>query len=380
MDLHNFITNNSSIKNFIVVEDKKIKIAIKDNFSFEKKVIFQSGTHLFRIYNKISNKIKEYGFSPTPLENLKGFKEFSRLNIGEGKFFVVFSSEGVQGAWDLSTMSMRGIENCQSWNGLARECLIGSIISKYVGIIYLTSGSKHSELGENMMSRCIVRFGLMTREDKPSPVVIVDKMHPLFNRVIANIFISALKSRTRVPVVDLTAGILPFLEEFELLDKREKYDFAKKHELSRDPYHISYSDTIQDYVEPKKQPKEGDEILNYNATSFVLKDMQVKLHNKLFENLKFINNNEEISYFATLFDMLVLKTISNLEANFFGKPYKVLIRRFFSDLISLDFKNAIRFKVQQSNMLDQNQQNKIIEVMNKSVLDSYRELISEKLI
>ncbi len=98
-------------------------------------------------------------------------------------------------------MSMRGIKSCQRWDGEYHRCLIGSILSKYVGIIYLTSGSDFGGLGTKMMRRCLVRYAIDMTESKPC--ILIDRMYPSesgVNEEALKAFTNAIKSRTSLPV------------------------------------------------------------------------------------------------------------------------------------------------------------------------------------
>lgn len=75
---------------------------------------------------------------------------------------IVFSGSGNRGLWDIATMSERGIESCQSWNGGASGRLIGSMLDPYCGIIYIA--------GKNgqMKRRAVVRFVINNTTGKPA--------------------------------------------------------------------------------------------------------------------------------------------------------------------------------------------------------------------
>jgi hypothetical protein len=120
-----------------------------------------------------------------PLENAYSFKAFSTDNIPNNGFKIVFSSDGAEGAWDIGTMSMRGISSCQSWDrGEYKYCTIGSVIDPFVGIIYLTTGGKFNDYGSKMVRRCIVRFVIDGTDNKP--YILIDRMYPSNdNKVIA---------------------------------------------------------------------------------------------------------------------------------------------------------------------------------------------------
>jgi hypothetical protein len=192
------------VDNSIQMIDDKINLKLIKDIYLNGKIIFKKDYAIFKIYEKIKNKSIEVDIPFTSLDQLPAFKDFSKENIPNKEYSIIFSSEGEEGIWDIATMSMRGITSCQKWNGDYPRCLIGSILSKFVGIIYLTSGVKiedqepYKNLGTKMMKRCIVRYAIDAIEKRPC--ILIDKMYPEFNKNILKSFIDALKSRTSLPV------------------------------------------------------------------------------------------------------------------------------------------------------------------------------------
>lgn len=75
------------------------------------------------------------------------------------KMDICFSSDGIDGMWDIATMSMRGAMSCRHWdNPHAKGSynLIGDMVSN-AGIIYFTDGSM-TEYGVSMNKRALVRY------------------------------------------------------------------------------------------------------------------------------------------------------------------------------------------------------------------------------
>lgn len=206
------------------MEDGTIKLLCSNNFSgiiFDKKISFFKGESLFKIYGKLKSKIDElFKLFKLPsktreLDSLPEIKEFNKNNIPIKKdnLFIVFSSSGEEGAWDIATMSERGIRSCQSWEphlgvGEYRPCLIGSIASRYIGIIYLTSGKEIPGRGTKMIKRCVVRFGINTNksEEERGPAIILDKMYDSYSETIAKAFKNSLQKRTNIPIIDFSSG------------------------------------------------------------------------------------------------------------------------------------------------------------------------------
>lgn len=173
----------------------------------EGKVIHKKNLPIFRLYQQLRTKCIELGVPETEirsLESLESYKIFSKENIPNKKYQIVFSSDGPDGAWDILTMSMRGIRSCQRWEGEYPKCLIGSIASKFVGIVYLTSGvsaestPEWGSLGTKMMRRCVVRYACDKDADKPC--LIMDKMYPAEDEEILKVFTDTLSKKSGLEV------------------------------------------------------------------------------------------------------------------------------------------------------------------------------------
>lgn len=177
---------------FIREENGRFTIKLPANIILDgqDRTIYREGESLFRVYNKLNTVLADGKFAKlTKLEDLEPFKTFSTENIPNNEFKIVFSSDGVDGAWDIATMSQRGIQSCQSWDGEYRHCTIGSVIDPFVSIMYLTSGAK-----SKMIRRCIVRFVIDDKESKP--YLLIDNMYPSNDTRIINRFKNLLKEKT----------------------------------------------------------------------------------------------------------------------------------------------------------------------------------------
>jgi len=192
-------------------EGKVVLRLMKDITNAEGKVMFKKGMALFRVFYDLREKATALGTLFANLESAEAFKTFSKENIPNKEFNIVFSSDGPEGAWDLATMSMRGFRSCQSWDGEYPQCLIGSILSRFVGIVYLTSGIEaphvskqktddpmYKGLGAKMMRRCIVRYAVDADDKKP--LILIDKMYPDLDKDVLSLFMDAIKAKTNLPV------------------------------------------------------------------------------------------------------------------------------------------------------------------------------------
>ncbi len=199
--------------------DGRIKFILRQQVSFGDKPVGLVGENLPRVYGKAKKIVDEYFASIGSdvrlrgLDNIPAIKIFNSRNIplNGGVMNVVFSATGQKGAWDIATMSMRGISSCQTWE-VGKDpteynaCVIGSVASNYVGIIYLTTGKDYEGMGPRMIKRCIVRFGVDMAKPKKErvPVIILDAMHDSYSPGVAKVFVNALQKRTKFKVVDLS--------------------------------------------------------------------------------------------------------------------------------------------------------------------------------
>jgi len=186
---------------FVQKKGNKITLTIPENIKYEDaKIAYKKGEGLFRVYNKLSEELiglrRRNRVVPKlrSLDKMALFKAFSSVNIPSNGFSIVFSSDGIDGLWDIATMSMRGIKSCQRWNGEYKQCLIGSIVDPFTGIIYLTSGANYKQFGTKMVRRCIVRFVVDGENDKP--FITIDKMYPSHDIEITTKFINFIKTKT----------------------------------------------------------------------------------------------------------------------------------------------------------------------------------------
>lgn len=191
--INSFLLNKS--KELIKHQDNgKISLCLSETISFGD-LTFKKGESLFRVYNKLGTSIKENKFAKLQeLDNLQTFKNFSAENIPNDSKEIVFSSDGIEGAWDLATISMRGITSCQSWNGQYHNCLVGTILDPFVGVIYLTEkDKKFNDHGSKMIRRSMVRFII----DKVSkkPIIYIDHMYPQYDKSVSEAFIAFIKAK-----------------------------------------------------------------------------------------------------------------------------------------------------------------------------------------
>lgn len=177
------------------------------------KTVFKTQMPFFRVYTALYEKLAAFRVGLPELEGTKEFKTFGAENIPNKQYSVVFASDGPDGAWDLLTMAMRGIKSCQRWDGDHPQCLIGSVLSRFIGIIYLTSGVEaeispahgtngyrfKNNIGPKMMRRCLVRYVFDSDENKPH--ITLDKMYPEADEEVMAAFVSSIKKRSGMEVL-----------------------------------------------------------------------------------------------------------------------------------------------------------------------------------
>lgn len=174
----------------------------------EKKVLFKKGEGLIRVYGKLNELLRSGHFvAMSPLDQAQPFKNFNNLNMGGDSSKIVFSSSDKDGAWDIATMSMRGIQSCQSWHSTNSHNLIGSILDPFTGIMYLTNGTDVEGRGVKMNRRCLVR--LAVNQDNSMPTLILERMYPSHSKVVASAFIKLLLQKTgnKFAIIDLSNSV-----------------------------------------------------------------------------------------------------------------------------------------------------------------------------
>jgi hypothetical protein len=305
----------SSKKEFLTkTKNGKITINFPQDIIIDgsDKPIFKKGEGVFRGYGKLNELLKDGKFATmSKIEDVQAFKQFSTDNIPATKYKVVFSSSDANGLWDIATMSMRGVQSCQSWDGQYRKCLIGSILDPFVGIIYLTSGGKFNKYGSKMIKRCVVRFAIHEKDHKP--YIVLDHMYPQFDQSIADAFINFIKTKTdnKFGVVssdsvyysntnrDVMSNLyIPYTELRKKLGNRtnENHDTNAQYERV-----ASYQDS---HIKTKKpEPKDTK--------------------NSLFVK----NSNKKIQQFSKLFSDALTEVIKNVSIDQFPDLFKPTIAK-----------------------------------------------------
>ncbi len=200
--LLHLVQNNLSTA---LVNDRSLYLT-KTLYDADRKSLIKTGTDLTKYTQKLFKRGMKYAkgeiIDPTViLQDLKTAK-------------IHFSSDEMQGAWDIATMSMRGIKSCVRWEGPQQNTLIGSILDPGCGIIYLTNEKSRSVNGSKMLFRAIVRFAIYNLTE---PVLILEKNYTpyykssgatrAFDKEIRGYFISFLEKKVnkKFRIIDSTS-------------------------------------------------------------------------------------------------------------------------------------------------------------------------------
>jgi hypothetical protein len=193
-----------SFNDYTTFDRGKINLKLRsDIFNGDNKPLFREGESILRVLGKIREMCVECGdnlvnFFPE-IDKMPEFKAFSRTNVPNKKYTIVFSSTGEEGAWDLATISMRGITSCQTWTSPQSRGLIGTLASKYVGVIYVASDQDIPGYGSKMMNRSLVRFVIHTKTKRPA--LLIDKMYPAENKDTVECFKKILSEKTELDII-----------------------------------------------------------------------------------------------------------------------------------------------------------------------------------
>lgn len=240
-------------KSYINVDIGKVSLKLSgDIVDIDGNVIFRKDESLFRVYNKIYevSKSERLGVRLPKLDTIDLFKQFSTENMPSKDYNIVFSSNGLDGLWDIATMSMRGIKSCQSWNGRFKSQLVGSLVDPCVGIIYITTGKDINNLGSKMIKRCIVRYAINSESKKP--IIIIDKMYPSHDEKAGVMFYDFIKNKTDNKI---DIKIWPFRnDDYKVIRKTYLPDHPIRKKLTKRTK--SYMDTPmlnKEHIEGKSQ-------------------------------------------------------------------------------------------------------------------------------
>jgi hypothetical protein len=232
-----------------VVENKVVMSIPTDIFSgASSSPVFKKGEAFLKVLNKINlvlAEIKPDNSLKVNYENDYYYKEFSKLNIPNKAYKLTFSSSGEEGAWDIATASMRGIISCQAWTAAQSRGLIGSISSKYVGVVFVSGTQDFHPYGKQMIFRSMVR--LVVNRATGTPALYMDTMYPAYNADIMSAIRKTLNDRSGLVVYSAS-----FAEEKNMVTR----DYYLLDEVSRSflrEGEFSYMDSPL-HIEKRRNP------------------------------------------------------------------------------------------------------------------------------
>lgn len=310
------------------------------------ETVFKSYANIVKFLDKFS---KQYNtFVPVVnIDKIPSIKEYNKLNLN-GDFYVVFNS-GNEGVWDVCTMSERGISSCQSWDNkhteLYNRALIGSILSKNLGLIYLTSGSQ-MERGEKMVRRCLIK--LVLDEDTQEPYILLDKMYDSEDPEVLKIFKESLEKRSTAKVItvhDLKDINLmhPIDDNIENLSKIERpYEdtpLAKFKDKFKEDFKIKLyelKNSIRLYLKNGLYNFEIDD-----ATGNVIDGIGEKLNNSVIEIEKYLSSVNDVKFSDKNSSNMILEDILELLQFKFKNVLKMYSSKVDSELLEFINKRLI---------------------------------------
>jgi hypothetical protein len=184
---------------FITYSKGEIVLKLPDDISVcNDTVKYPKGMPLFDLYCQCRRSFADHAWLMPQLEKLPGYKNFVSNNVSSDASSIVFASDGIDGLWDIATMSMRGISSCVRWGGKYKLTLIGSIADPFTGVIYLTSGKNIAKYGTRMIKRFVVRFVIDGNKEKP--YLLIDRMYPSLSDNVLKAFTGFLHSKTGLDV------------------------------------------------------------------------------------------------------------------------------------------------------------------------------------
>lgn len=180
-------------------------------------IVIKAGTNIITLVRELLHAGGRYSMATLPtkagidseLRNLK----------------IVFTADEMVGAWDLATMSMRGIQSCMRWKSGVARSLVGSIADPCCGMLYITNGTMF-DYGCKMLFRALVRVVV---NDDGAPALLVERIYSSFynngpdsyaelDRRVAQHFVAFLKKKVPgMPVFSVVTDRKTILENYVMV-------------------------------------------------------------------------------------------------------------------------------------------------------------------
>jgi hypothetical protein len=142
----------------------KSKLGRKLPAKIRKHKAFQTISHIEKIFPYIGLENSSERFK-SKIESL----ELDNTRI-------CFSSDKNSGAWDIATMSMRGIHSCMKWSSKQSKHLNGSILDPFTAVIYITDGKK-LKYGSRILRRSVVRYMVYKNGSEYKPFIFLERVY-----------------------------------------------------------------------------------------------------------------------------------------------------------------------------------------------------------
>ena len=258
---------------FISANNGRVALSMPEDITIEgdDNPFIRKGESFFRVYNKINDMLRDSRFATMAnLDTIPEFKRFSTDNVPNNKFKIVFSSDGSTGAWDIATMSMRGVQSCQSWDSDYSKSLIGSVADPFVGIIYMTSGS-NTKYGSKMIKRCVVRFAI--NEETRKPFLFLDVMYPNPDEKVLKAFKDFLTKKVQDKIevhttkdyaapVKAYMPLTPFRKKIESYSGEYRDESIVSYQDSAIPSKVAKNKDRQSYLYDKNSKKKEQKFID----------------------------------------------------------------------------------------------------------------------
>lgn len=274
--------------------------------SNDKKFRIDAGTSIVKAYNIVKAYAVKLGVLSKNIETTQEFRNYSN----RGSQFVVFSTNPE----DIAAMSSRSNwDSCQTLDVSkgTNACVIGSTLSKFIGIAYITTGSSWEDKGERMIARCLIRFAIDTRNNKPA--IIVDRMYPSYNAAYAHQMTDALQEKSSVPVHDIQHMQSQDIGRFKLPE--EEIQGMMEHEKS-------YLDNPEVFSVEHHKVKDPVSFIRSYA-----RDLSKWLEGKVFVYIRKSINNSSIKWDHS-YKIISNKIISNIISNIVKTPSSAVARHY----------------------------------------------------
>lgn len=334
-----------------VADKHRLTIKIESD---DKRFRIDAGTSIVKAYNILKDVAIKLGINAPAIELTQEFKNYSK----RGGTAVIFSTNPE----DIAGMSSRSEwESCQTLSvaeGL-NGCVVGSVLSKFIGIVYITSGTNYEGRGERMMARCLVRFAIDTNNNKPA--ILIDKMYPSHNMKLLSNIKDIIQKRTSVPVY-IAAELKSADEDFA------RFRVPQEVHPGMEPSDKSYMDTAEVFTD--KGALVTDPV---HFTKKYMVTLRIWLNHKI---AKFIEKDqrlsfEQSSFFAQELGKKVIARILESSANAIAKHYLDGKKPMSDSRIKEIFFNEIKRPIQKIKI--SKLVNVFIDIIQREYGDSYFE-------